>query len=257
MSVRIERTRMTGLGRVLQYMLFAGLVLSTPAALAAQEKAPDKGRVDVVGFVTDGVTGGPLSGVLVEIEALDRSAFTNKEGRFVLKGVTRGTFTVRARQLGYEEWKGELNASDDRMQLDIALEADPVLLEEIRVVSDRIERRRKGTAVSVFAYEADELNASAAFDVRDFVRTRLFVVSCPASYIANDCVLRRGRPIVPRVYIDEVRLLGGFEFLGLYNPNELYLVEVYDSGSQIRVYTKAFAERLALGQERVSPILMY
>lgn len=255
MSKRTQETKGTGTGRLPLYLLLLLVLSAGPSAVDAQQAKSD-GKVDLVGFVKDGVTGDPMSGVLVEIEALDRNAFTNKDGRFVIRDIKRGSWTVRARQLGYEEWVGE-HTANEAGQLNIELQADPVLLEEIRVVSDRIERRRKSTAMSVFAYEADELSASAAFDVTHFVRTRVPVVSCPVSYFANDCVLRRGRPIVPRVYIDEVRLLGGFEFLGLYNPSELYLIEVYDSGSQIRLYTKAFAERLALGQEHVFPILSF
>lgn len=255
MSKLTHATKRTGSGRLWVYLSVLLVMSSVPSNVEAQQGRSD-GKVDLVGFVKDAVTGHPMSGVLVEIEAIDRNAFTNQDGRFVIRGVKRGTFTVHARQLGYEEWVGE-HAADDAGQLDIELQADPVLLEEIRVVSDRIERRRKATAMSVFAYDADELSRSAAFDVTHFVRTRIPVISCPVSYFANDCVLRRGRPIVPRVYIDEVRLIGGFEFLGLYNPSELYLIEVYDSGSQIRLYTKAFAERLALGQEHVFPILSF
>ncbi|MGH7502904.1 MAG: carboxypeptidase regulatory-like domain-containing protein [Longimicrobiales bacterium] len=257
MKREMKRTDMR-LHRLIRSLPGLALALFLPAAAGAQNAGNDRDtKIDVIGTVTDGASGEAIAGVYVEIEALARSAFSDQDGRFVIRRVPRGTWTVRAAQLGYAEWSAEFAVGDEPAQLAVSLQADPVLLEEIRVVSDRIERRRKATPVSVIAYDADQLNTSAAFDAGYFVRSRLPVVGCPSFFAATDCVLRRGRPTVPRVYIDEVRLPGGFDFLGMYNPNELYLVEIYDSGSQIRVYTKAFAERLALGRERVFPIFVY
>jgi hypothetical protein len=253
-----KRTGLRWLRGIIRFSPGFALPLLVPSIAFAQTTGVGAGdRIEIVGTVTDRVTGNALSGVHVEIEDLDRSVFTNKDGRFVMRRVPHGTWHVRARQLGYAEWAGELAVGGESAHVIIVLETDPIMLEEIRVVADRIERRRRATAVAVSTYDANQLNGSAAFDASHFLRTRLPIVSCPFAFASGECVLRRGRPIVPRVYIDEISLFGGLEFLGLYNPNALYLIEVYDSGSQIRVYTKRFAERLALGQERVSPTFLF
>ncbi|MCI0434413.1 MAG: carboxypeptidase-like regulatory domain-containing protein [Gemmatimonadetes bacterium] len=252
--LRLTSRRRTGSAWRLALPVLLAMLL--PAAIHAQEgQVREDGRVVLTGTVTDRATGAPLSGVFIEIESLDLIVFSDKDGRFATRPIPPGTWRVEAGQLGYQLWTEERTIGPGATTLDIRLAPDPIMLEGIQVVSDRIARRRNATAVSVRAYNADVLHASAAFDARQFISSRLMVIRCPYSGFGQDCVVRRGRPVEPRVYIDEVLLLGGFDFLGLYNTNELYLIEVYNSGTQIRVYTKAFAERLAMGRVRLFPVI--
>ena len=248
-----------GSGRTMAAATLLTLVLIAalrPAgALAQDTRVRDDGKVVVSGIVIDRSTGQPLSGVFVEIESLDLTVFSDREGRFVTRAITPGTWTVRAGQLGYKLWTEERTIGPATGTIEIRMEPDPIMLEGIQVVSDGIKRRRNAAAVSVRAYDADQLAFSASFDARQFVSTRLMVGRCPFFGFGTECVWRRGRMIEPRVYIDEIPLIGGFDFLGLYTTSELYLIEIYDSGSQIRVYTKAFAERLAMGRERLWPVI--
>jgi hypothetical protein len=57
------------------------------------------------------------------------------------------------------------------------------------------------------------------------------------------------------VYIDEALLVGGLLQLETYRPHELYLVEVYSSGSEIRAYTHHFVERMARTPQALIPII--
>jgi len=237
-------------------LLAALLATLQPAIAHAQDtRGSDGGKVVISGTVVDRSTGVPMSGVFVAIESLNLTVFSDREGRFATRAITTGTWTLTAGQLGFKLWRQDWVVAPGMAAIEIRMEPDPIMLEGIQVVSDGIKRRRNATAVSVRAYSADQLTFGASFDARQFISTRLMVARCPSSAWGTDCVWRRGSMIEPRVYIDEIPLIGGFDFLGLYNTSELYLIEIYDSGSQIRVYTKAFAERLAMGRERLWPVI--
>jgi hypothetical protein len=70
-------------------------------------------------------------------------------------------------------------------------------------------------------------------------------------------VLRRGRVIMPRVYIDEAATFAGLDHLYGLGTDDLYLVEVYGNGEQIRVYTNWFARGLAQGKYQLQPVLHF
>ncbi len=230
--------------------------LLLPAGLVAQDAgAREDGKLVVTGTVKDATTGAPMSGVFIEIDVLGLTVFSDADGRFATRPISPGVWTVRAGQLGYRLWTRDHTFGPATATLDIRMEPDPIMLESIRVVSDRIKRRRNAAPVSVRAFDADQLAFSAHFDAAQFIGARLMVVRCPGNAFGADCVWRRGRHVEPQVYIDEIPLIGGFDFLSMYNTNELYLIEVYNSGTQIRVYTKAFAERLAMGKERIWPVI--
>lgn len=88
---------------------------------------------------------------------------------------------------------------------------------------------------------------SAAFDMAEFLylEASLYPAPCRRGRLGSACVLRRGQPIEPRVYIDEAPVAGGLEQLATYQPHDLYLVEVYSLGLEIRAYTHMFMERMA------------
>ncbi|HEY2852499.1 MAG TPA: carboxypeptidase-like regulatory domain-containing protein, partial [Gemmatimonadaceae bacterium] len=81
---------------------------ATPVLLQAQQTG------SVVGVVTDGATGQPLSGAAISIGGTMLGALTDGRGRFIIRGVQSGPATVRAQRLGYhpEAKPIAVNASD-------------------------------------------------------------------------------------------------------------------------------------------------
>jgi hypothetical protein len=145
----------------------------------------------------------------------------------------------------------------------IGLEPKPVMLDGISVVADRIElmqrrltSRRRAFAQASRAFEQDRLMRSAAFDMAEFLylEASLAPAPCGRGRLGSACVLRRGQSIEPRVYIDEAPVLGGLEQLASYQPHDLYLVEVYSLGLEIRAYTHMFMERMARRPMPLIPI---
>jgi hypothetical protein len=233
--------------------VFLGLLLTNVYALAAQDRA----KVDVIGVVVDQSTGAPIKAASVKIVGHKWDVLTDENGRFRLRRITSGSVTLEAEQLGYGKYRQSYEAVAGASLLRIELVPDPIVLKAVQVAHDRMRARRNAVATSVWTYSADQISQSTSFDVFDFVRTRLFVSACPTNRMmwATDCVYRRGTLIAPSVYVDEVQYPWGLAMLQGWPMSDVYLIEVYGAGAQIRVYSKHFAQRLASGRTQLFPIL--
>ena len=184
----------------------------------------------------------------------DWGSLTDENGRFRIPGVLPGPVTLEVEQLGYEtlEREGVVQKGDP---LRFRMEAQPILLEGLTVVTDRFETRRRGTATSVRSYGRSDLATTPQETALDFIRARagLSPVRCNGAW-TNQCLRVRGRVTEPVVWVDETPVIGGIEYLEAMRPHELYLVEVYASGRHIRAYTNGFMERAA--KQRLHPIAL-
>ncbi|MGH7551976.1 MAG: carboxypeptidase-like regulatory domain-containing protein, partial [Longimicrobiales bacterium] len=197
------------------------LALSTPPAHARQTDR-SSGRITITGQVLDAATRQPVNGALVELAGTRRHSFTDKQGRFVLKGIPAGRYEITAEQLGYATGRMTQSFDEATSSVEILMTPDPVVLEGIQVTNDRLLDRRRAVATSVFAYDAEDLRRSGAWDAHNFVRQRVFARSCPDPF-SSLCILRRGRVISPNVYIDESRMVAGAEFLTGLPLDDVYL----------------------------------
>jgi hypothetical protein len=235
--------------------IVASVLAHAPAA--GQQGRSDDDGVIVTGVVLDEVTRSPIRGALVTFTALDRKTFTDERGRFALKDVPAGAHEITVEQLGYTTATFTQSVSATSGSIELLLAPDPVELEAIEVINDRLAARRRTATTSVLAYDADDLRASGAWDAHEFVRQRVFTRPCPGFRFESTCVVRRGRVVVPRVYIDEFRTPGGMTFLAGLPTQDLYLVEIYDRGAHVRVYTNWFARDLAEGRRRLDPVILF
>jgi hypothetical protein len=208
---------------------------------------------DLVGQVV-GERDQPLVGAFVSFADSDWGSLTDENGRFRVPGVVPGPATLEVEQLGYEtlEWEGTLRKGDP---LRFRMEARPILLEGLTVVTDRFETRRRSTATSVRSFSRGELATTPQETALDFIQVRagLWPVRCSGAY-TNQCYRVRGRVTEPVVWVDETPVIGGIEYLEALRPHELYLVEVYAAGRHIRAYTNGFMERAA--KQRLHPIAL-
>lgn len=224
----------------------AVLLLPPPAASQQAESLPR-----LHGVVVDAESGTPLPGAVVRVGDR-RAVIAGAQGRFDFGELPRGSYQVRADQLGYDSLRLVV-AHGEGEPLRLALQADPVVLQGIQVVADRFRTRRNAVAASVRAFERSQLLGTAAPDALAFVseRTGLTPIPCPGRLLTVDCAWVRGRQEQVRVYIDDAPTAGGLDHLRMYQPHELYLVEVFSGGRQIRAYTNWYVE--LAGRGRVTP----
>lgn len=227
------------------FMALIGLALVVGRGYG-QANARESTSFEVVGHVVDAETGADLAGAWVGLTGTDWGSVTDERGRFRIPDVAAGRLELTVEQLGYEtlEWRGAVADGDE--ELTIGLEARPILLEGLQIVTDRFRSRRNATATSVFAYDRADLATSPARDALEFIERRSAVRTTACSGRRGDrCLFVRGRVVEPVVYLDEAPLLGGLTYLETFNPWELQMIEVYGGGRHIRAYTPAFMERAA------------
>jgi hypothetical protein len=243
---RVGRSTWVGLGVCV-------LVLVAPAS-AQVEPVPEVDRTVVRGTVVDAISGTPLPNTVVRLVEERRGVLTDSLGRFGIVDVPVGQHTIEIRQYGYEAVGAVIVVVAGFLPLDVELAPGPVALEGFTVIADRLalmnerlESRRNATPVSVQALDQMRLARSAARNMIDFLRDESFIEPTPCSVRGGSgaCVWWRGTAIRPTVYIDEAPAIGGYDELATYGPSDLYLVEVYSSGGEIRAYTHNFMERMA------------
>ncbi|HSG49234.1 MAG TPA: carboxypeptidase regulatory-like domain-containing protein [Longimicrobiales bacterium] len=233
-----------------------GLAVMAVAMLARSAFAQDTvDPFDLTGTVVD-ERGQPLVGAFVSLSGSDWGSLTNEQGRFRIPDLYPGRVELTAEQLGYAtlQWTGEV--TEQMGPLVLRMEAQAVVLEGLTVVTDRFRSRRNATATTVRAFDRERLATSPQPTVIDFVQAELGLTStpCPSYFHSSYCVYSRGRPVAPSVYIDEMPVIGGMDYLASFRPHDLYMVEVYARGRHIRAYTPQFMERAA--KQRLRPIAL-
>lgn len=239
-------------------------VLAGVHPAAAQQS--DRPRVDRVltGVVVDGVTRSPIAGAVVIIEGHRPGTMTDSLGLFELSGFPKGPQVLIVRQFGYMDLTATMVPPElPDVLVEIPLAPSPITVEGLSAVVDRVatvERRLRGrraaVAMTTQAFDRERLIRSAAWDFLEFLQleARLYPVPCLPGMISRVCVISRGRITEARVYIDEVRTIGGLDELAGYQPHELHLVEVYGRGTSIRAYTHHFFQRMVERPIALMPI---
>jgi hypothetical protein len=243
-------------------LLLAGLLTGVGFALAppltAQQEAQEKEGADEVlvrGRVLDAVTQQPIAGAFVGPADADEGVLTDSLGNFALKLPPVRVRSLTAEQMGYVMGEITYQVENEEEPVVILLEPDPVLLEGIRIVSDRLQSRRNAVAVSVQAFDQEDLLRTPLRDAAEFVRWNAggHFQRCTTSGLA-ECVYTRGRVQPVRVCIDDFPAIGGMHQLSTYWPQEFYVIEVYQRGRVVRAYTPQFVERLAKQRAWLPPV---
>lgn len=245
-----------GAGRLTLALLFLAMVMVawlTRDALA--QEADPTAPFDLVGTVVDGETGAPLSGAFVSLTGSDWTALSTEGGLFRIPGVRPGRLALTVETLGYRtlHWEGDVAPG---VAVALRVVPEPVVLEGLKVVTDRFRARRNATATPVLAFQREALARATQESVLDFVRLRagLHRTRCRGGALNDVCFFVRGRPAQATVYVDEMPVLGGLDYLAHLQPWELYMVEVYGQGRHIRAYTTQFMERAA--KRRLRPVAL-
>lgn len=217
------------------------LLTLTATSLTAQQAD----TTTVKGIVVDALTGRPVPGVLVSVQAFDWAVVSEEDGHFMLPRVPVGQTALEFTQLGYAGLVLTPNVAPGMAGLRVELQPQPLVLEGIKVMADRFERRRNATPMAVRAYDQRTLRFTP-YDVLEFLEYKALVrlTPCGPGTMGINCVWWRGRIIQPRVVLDEFPMFAGLDMLRGMPSSMVYLVEVYQQGRQIRVYTNNFMERV-------------
>ncbi|HSM60566.1 MAG TPA: carboxypeptidase-like regulatory domain-containing protein [Longimicrobiales bacterium] len=205
---------------------------------AAQEGVVVRGRV------LDAVTRAPVQGAFVARAYSDRGVLTDSAGAFALPLPSDYVYSITVEGLGYGTVEATLDSTAVLEPTTILLPPDPVALQGLTVLVDRFERRRRTHFGSVRVLDQESLSRGAAESAYDLLRRAVpFARECRNRF-EDLCFHRRGAERRVELCIDERPAFAGARELESYDPRELYLVEVYDWGRQVRVYSRWYVERL-------------
>ena len=255
-------------------LLVTVLALLAPAA-SVSGQAREGVKVTLSGVVVDAKRGDPLPNAIVVLAGENRGMLSDSLGRFAFTNVPLGEQTLAVKQYGYEELDMVLDVAEGQEGVRVELQPGPLALEGFTVVADRLaimsqrlESRRKAWGSTARLIDQERLASSGAYSALELLQTTgdLSFASCNSRGPANSfravatrvsgdaCIVRRGSVTSPMVYIDEVPIIGGLGFLSTFRPYELYRVEVYSGGAQIRAYTHWYMERMAARPEALWPL---
>lgn len=246
-------------------LLLAALFLPDPA----RAQQPDSAATPVIltGVVYDVLTGTAIPTAQVSLQHSRQGVLTDSDGVFRLGDVDTGPQLLVVTQFGYQqrvlamtltpEWEGMIEVA--MTPRPIMLEGVTATVENITEMEARLRFRRRANAASSWAYDQQELFRSMSGTPLDFLnrRTLVRVVTCPPGVMSSRCVYRRGRAVEPWVYVDEMIAWGGLDELESYPVSDIYLMEVYAWGSEIRVYTNRFMERMARKPVMLIPLNLW
>ncbi len=143
-------------------------LIALPSRRAAAV-AQDSGMV--VGRVTDKETGAPIAGATVAIEGTRLSTTTNNEGAYRFARVPEGTYTVRARYIGYAPTVAPVSLTTGaEMTVDFSLERSVQQLDEVVVTGTIIPTEVKALPTPVSVISADEIAQRRPQAMQDIIR---------------------------------------------------------------------------------------
>lgn len=218
-------------------------LLPRPIDLDGFDVAPVT-HADLTGVVLDAVSGAGVPRPYLSIDGR-RVGTSTGDGTFVIEALRVGRHLILVEGLGYESLYLPVTIRGPSDPVTLALEPDPILLEGIATMARRLDSRRRAYGFGpVRAWEEDALHAAREPNAVELMRVKhsLDIVPCRGGGM-GDCLRMGTRTTAPRVMIDEMPIPCGLTVLATYRPSELYLLEIYDRGMQIRAYTRDYMTR--------------
>jgi iron complex outermembrane receptor protein len=141
----------------------------------------------VRGRVAD-TTGAPLARATVSVDAIGARATTNDQGSYEIRGVSAGTYTVRARLLGYVVQSVQVTVSGvEPTTRDFAMRVQPISLAPIDVVVGSRARHTAAEelAVPVDVFSADDIKRTGTTETSQILQALAPSVNFPHQSVTD------------------------------------------------------------------------
>jgi outer membrane receptor protein involved in Fe transport len=167
------------LGAALTAVLFdTGLdvVLSSNGEMALMKKVPISALAraptgSVGGRVTDAKTGAALTGATVVVEGTSRITTTDNDGRYRIAELAPGTYTVRARYIGYAPGTAPVTIDPDQeAKADFALEKSVQQLNEVVTTGTVVPTEVKALPTPVSVINEEDIALQRPRTVQELFR---------------------------------------------------------------------------------------
>ena len=143
--------------RVRRSALWGGALLATAFTLIAGPLAAQTGTGRIRGKVTNAANGQPIPGQ-IGIVGQGLGATTGADGSYLISGVPAGTFTLRARALGFTQIDRQVTmTAGGTVTIDFALNVAPASLNEVVVTGTAGSARKREVGNSIGSVKASDL----------------------------------------------------------------------------------------------------
>jgi hypothetical protein len=126
---------------------FAILIIFFLFLIFSSLQADETGKL--TGYVSDANSGDPLPHANVVLKGTNLGGAADTNGRFVLRKIPIGKYTVRVTRIGYASVEHEVRIDREKMTtLNVRLEAEAVKFNEVLVTATRDRALRSEVAVA-------------------------------------------------------------------------------------------------------------
>ena len=226
----------------------ASLVAFLAAATLAS-KAEAQAPTPLQGRVVDAETRTPIPGAFVAFSGSRTGVLTDSLGFFLLPSNSPAPYRVRIGQLGYQELEREVTAETAGRPVMVLLSPDPIQMERLLVLVDRLAERRVGAYGPGEILTQAELLSLPDGSGYDLVYRKLPMAQPCDMETEALCLSGRGMMGERRrvtVCVDGQRVPPDFTETSLQGvqPQSLFLVEVYSRAGEVRMYSPGYVNRL-------------
>jgi outer membrane receptor protein involved in Fe transport len=187
----------------------------------------------IVGRVTDGKSGTALVGATVVVEGIRHTATTGNDGRYRFAEVAPGTYTVRARYIGYAPTTAQVTVSaGQEVTADLTLEKSAQRLDEVVTTGTIIETEVKALPSPITVITAEEIREKGITRVDQLFRGEVPGVLAPDQGSSDDVsriFVRGGSDLFGqgeiKTYVDGVET-NTSNVLSTIDPNSIERIEL-------------------------------
>lgn len=105
----------------------------------------------LAGRVVDG-SGQPIAGATVLVEGTKRGAYTKTDGKFTIVKLLSGTYTVRVKSIGFQDYTAQVNISADQTEeIKVSMKQDATATDTLVVIGSKPASNEIGSVRSVSA----------------------------------------------------------------------------------------------------------
>ncbi len=238
-EVGLHADSITVAAALTEILMDAGLdVLLSPGrqvVLVERQRTGDAVAVGaIVGRVTDVKTQTALAGATVLVQGTSHSATTGSDGRYRIAGVAPGTYTVRARYIGYAPGTASVTVSaDQEATADFTLEKSAQRLDEVVTTGTVVPTEVKALPTPISVITAEDIQRQNLQRVDQVFRGMVPGTMAWDRWPGNDnqsWILVRGTSTMSGVpgiktFIDGVEVADP-QFIATIDPNSIERVEI-------------------------------
>ncbi len=203
----------------------------------------------VFGQILDAENKTPIAFAFVGWQGSDRGVLSDALGEFILPLESDASQVLRVNQLGYHQLLRDTRADTTGAPLVLLLSPDPIQLEGLTVLAERLAERRRGPYGVADVLERADLLESAQGSGYELVMQMLpFVGLCNRE---SEALCMAGRPMMGQrrevtVCVDGNKVPGMMMQTALsgVDPRGMYLVEAYPRAGHVRMYSPGYIKRL-------------